>query len=171
MQALPAAQGRKKRKKMLRNGHDSKGCPRHDALQGFSRGLSHSFKARAPRARVAWSWSQHSPHTGVAPCDCSHTLVSSFAQLYSHEANIPSRTAWTSCKALLSCGDSLEFPMGKSLLLPSPASPEANHYQAGTSREDVTVEEGGWRRTPHSWLATALHSSPSLHCAVKRELS
>lgn len=29
---------------MLRNGHDSKGCPRHDALQGFSRGLSHSFK-------------------------------------------------------------------------------------------------------------------------------
>lgn len=48
---------------------------------------------------MAWSWSQHSPHTGVARCDCSHTLVSSFAQLYTHEANIPSRTAWTSCKA------------------------------------------------------------------------
>ncbi|OWK63545.1 hypothetical protein RLOC_00009797 [Lonchura striata] len=85
---------------------------------------------RLPRTRGAQSCSQHSPHTGGAQCDCSHTLASSFAQLYSHEANIPSRTAWTSCRALLSSGDSLEFTMGKSLLLPSPASPEANHYQA-----------------------------------------
>lgn len=89
------------------------------------------LRHKHPRARVARSWSQHSPHTEVTRCDCSHTLVSSFAQLHSHEANIPSRTAWTSCKALLSCGGSLEFPMGKSLLLPSPANPEANHYQAG----------------------------------------
>lgn len=83
--------------------------------------LSATFLLRHkhPGAKVAWSWSQHSPHTGVAQCDCSHTLVSSFAQLYSHEANIPSRTARTSCKAPLSCGDSLEFPIEKSMLLPA----------------------------------------------------
>lgn len=26
---------------------------------------------------------------------------------------------------------------------------------------------GGWRGTPHSWLVSALHSFPSLHCTVK----
>lgn len=35
---------RKRRRKELGNGHSSKGCPKHDALQSFSRGLSRSFK-------------------------------------------------------------------------------------------------------------------------------
>lgn len=39
--------------------------------------------------------------------------------------------------------------------------------QQGPARKMLLWREGGWRRTPHSWLVTALHSSPSLQCTVK----
>lgn len=37
----------------------------------------------------------------------------------------------------------------------------------GTSGKMFLWRAGGWRRTPHGWLVTACHSSPSLHCTVK----
>lgn len=53
--------------------------------------------------------------------------VSSFAWLHS----TPSSTVRASCKALLGCGDSLKFPVGRPLLLAGSDSPEANWYLAG----------------------------------------
>lgn len=47
-EVLPAGQRRRRKmivkRKELGNSHSGKGCPKHDALQSFSRGLSRSFK-------------------------------------------------------------------------------------------------------------------------------
>nr|XP_014121452.1 uncharacterized protein LOC106629324 [Zonotrichia albicollis] len=140
------------------------GLPQARCSSRFLKRPQPLFQGTSTRARVAQSRSQHSPHTGAAHCDCSHTLVSSFAQLYSHEGNIPSRTSCKACSALVTHLSSQWESHCSCQALPAQRQIITRQGPAGKM---LLWREGGWRRTPHSWLVTALHSSPSLHCTVK----
>lgn len=89
------------------------------------------LRHKNPETRTVWSSSQYGPHTGITWCDCSPTLGFFVCRVCSGDANIPPRTTPASCKALLSYGDSLGFPRGRSSLLAGSNSPEANGYLAG----------------------------------------
>lgn len=83
------------------------------------------LRCKRPEARMAWS--QYGLHAGVTRCDYSPTL-GFFICL---GMLTRSSTVRVSCKALLGCGDSLQFANGTSLLPAGSDSPEANRYLAG----------------------------------------